>query len=87
MNHNPFKINEAILDMWRDLKAGDDYISRLEVRNAELVSENTRLKAENERLINAGDRIASIIKPPAHGPGEWDGEWDMWKLAKDNKYL
>ena len=50
MNHDPFKINEAILDMWRDLKAGDDYIERLEVRNAELVSENARLKAEVESL-------------------------------------
>lgn len=50
-------------------------------------AEIERLKAENERLINAGDKIASIIQPPAHGPGEWDGEWDMWKLAKDNKYL
>jgi hypothetical protein len=50
MNHDPFKINEAILDMWRDLKAGDDYIHRLEVRNAELVSDNARLKSEAERL-------------------------------------
>lgn len=50
MNHDPFKINEAILDLWRDLKAGEDYIDMLEIRNAELISENARLKAEVERL-------------------------------------
>ena len=61
MNHDPFKINEAILDMWRDLKAGDDYIEKLEVRNAELVSENARLKAEVERLrLSAFDKKVAI---------------------------
>jgi len=39
-------------------------------------------KAENERLRKAGDAMAAIIRPPAHGPGEWDGEYDAWFAAK-----
>lgn len=49
MNHDPFKINEAILDLWRDLKAGEDYIHRLEIRNASLVSERERIEPELEQ--------------------------------------
>ena len=49
MNHDPFKINEAILDLWRDLKAGEDYIDRLEIRNASLVSERERIEPELEQ--------------------------------------
>ena len=45
-------------------------------------AENARLKAEVERLRKAGDIIARIIAPPAHGPGEWDGEWYAWHNAK-----
>lgn len=52
MNHDPFKINEAILDMWRDLKAGDDYIHRLEIRNAALVKENDKLKEALNKMTN-----------------------------------
>ena len=40
------------------------------------------LEAENERLRKAGDAMAAIICPPAHGPGEWDGEYDAWFAAK-----
>ena len=47
MNHDPFKINEAILDLWRDLKAGEDYIERLEIRNASLVKELDELRASS----------------------------------------
>ena len=39
-------------------------------------------KAENERLRKAGDAMAAIIRPPAHGPGEWEGEYDAWLAAK-----
>ena len=35
----------------------NNYIERLEVRNAELVPENSRLKAEVERLRKAGDAL------------------------------
>ena len=49
MNHDPFKINAAILDLWRDLKAGEDYIYRLEIRNASLVSERERIEPELEQ--------------------------------------
>ena len=43
------------------------------------------LAAENERLRKAGDVMAAIIRPPAHGPGEWDGEYDAWHAAKEGK--
>lgn len=49
MNHDPFKINEAILDLWRDLKAGEEYIHNLEIRNASLVSERERIEPELEQ--------------------------------------
>lgn len=71
MNHDPFKINEAILDLWRDLKAGEDYIERLEIRNASLVKELDELRASSfvtavpveqyERLRKAGDAMALCI--------------------------
>ena len=41
-----------------------------------------KLEAENERLRKAGDAMAAIIRPPAHGPGEWEGEYDAWLAAK-----
>jgi hypothetical protein len=41
-----------------------------------------KLEAENERLRKAGDAMAAIIRPPAHGPGEWDGEYEAWFAAK-----
>jgi uncharacterized small protein (DUF1192 family) len=41
-----------------------------------------KLEAENERLRKAGDAMAAIIRPPAHGPGEWEGEYDAWHAAK-----
>ena len=43
----------------------------------------TQLRDENERLRKAGDAMATIIKPPAHGTGEWDGEYDAWFAAKE----
>jgi hypothetical protein len=39
----------------------------------------------NQRLVKAGDAMAAIIKPPAHGPGEWDGEYDEWLAAKETR--
>ena len=48
-----------------------------------LVTENAHLKSEVERLRKAGDAMATIIKPPAHGTGEWDGEYDAWFAAKE----
>ena len=39
----------------------NNYIERLEVRNAELVPENARLKAENERLRKAGDELHAFL--------------------------
>ena len=84
MNHDPFKINGAILDMWRDLKAGDDYIHRLEVRNAELVTANARLKAEVERLHRNGDLMlkfaAANMTYPAYATMAKD-----WNAAKGGK--
>ena len=44
--------------------------------------ENAALAAENERLRKAGDAMAAIIRPPAHGPSEWDGEYEAWFAAK-----
>ena len=58
-----------------------DY-ARLHSQFANSEQENARLKAEVERLRKAGDIIARIIAPPAHGPGEWDGEWYAWHNAK-----
>lgn len=59
---------------------------------ARLKAEVERLRASSfvtavpveqyERLVKAGDIIARIIAPPAHGPGEWDGEWYAWHNAK-----
>ena len=59
---------------------------------ARLKAEVERLRASSfvtavpvehyERVIKAGDIIARIIAPPAHGPGEWDGEWYAWHNAK-----
>jgi len=46
------------------------------------VIEFRKVDAENERLRKAGDAMAAIICPPAHGPGEWDGEYDNWQIAK-----
>ena len=39
----------------------NNYIERLEVRNAELVPENARLKAEVERLRKAGDELHAFL--------------------------
>ena len=41
----------------------NNYIERLEVRNAELVPENARLQAEVERLRNLGIKLESMIDP------------------------
>ena len=32
-------------------------------------------------LIAAGNNLAKIVRGPAHGPGEWDGEVDLWDIA------
>ena len=67
-------------------------IARLTAECRRLEAENSRLRASSfvtavpveqyERVVKAGDIIARIIAPPAHGPGEWDGEWYAWHNAK-----
>ena len=60
----------------------DDVIAGLRAENTALWGEKDALAAENERLRKAGDAMAAIIRPPAHGPGEWEGEYDAWFAAK-----
>ena len=62
-----------------------DHVYNTKCQNESLNAENARLKSEVERLRKAGDAIAAIIKPPAHGPGEWDGEYDAWHAAKERR--
>ena len=45
----------------------------------------TQLRDENERLRKAGDVMAAIIRPPAHGTGEWEGEYEAWVAAKEGR--
>ena len=72
-----------------------DYLAMVDQRDAammcaesgnalvkQLKDQIAEAKAENERLRKAGDAMAAIIRPPAHGPGEWDGEYDEWQIAK-----
>ena len=47
---------------------------------AELKTDNTRLKAEVERLTKAGDAMASQL----HAFG-FDTVWDFWNAAKGGK--
>ena len=57
--------------------------ARAEVERLRASSFVTAVPVEQyERVVKAGDIIARIIAPPAHGPGEWDGEWYAWHNAK-----
>ena len=51
---DPFKINEAIIDLWRCYTIERDMAKELE-------SENARLKAEVERLTKAGDELHAFL--------------------------
>ncbi len=49
---DPFKISEAVIDLWRCYTIERDMAKELE-------AENARLKAEVERLTKAGDAMLS----------------------------
>ena len=68
----------------------NNYIERLEVRNAELVPENARLKAEVERLRKAGDAMATNIprmvtcQVTAHEAVDFMNDWNAAKEGKQS---
>ena len=70
---DPFKINEAVIDLWRCYTIERDMAKELE-------AENARLKAEVERLTKAGDAMAEQL----HGLS-FDSVWDFWNAAKEGK--
>ena len=51
---DPFKINEAVIDLWRCYIIERDMAKELE-------AENARLKAEVERLTKAGDELHAFL--------------------------
>jgi len=71
--------NERLQELCRGYSGHNQRIIK---RAMEEEVELLKLRAENERLRKAGDAMAAIIRPPAHGPGEWDGEYDEWQIAK-----
>lgn len=93
----------SVRDQWKDLNSEVERlkaVSTIEQRTiqglqrtpewseiARLTAYCRELEAEVERLRKAGDEMARIIAPPTHGTGEWDGEWDAWRAAKEGKGL
>lgn len=65
-----------------DLKAGNELLDQMLDKE---MAKSAYLFECIERLEKAGDAMARIIAPPAHGPGEWDGEWESWNAAKQGK--
>ena len=72
---DPFKINEAVIDLWRCYTIERDMAKELEAENARLKAEverltafttrtiipNEELQAQVERLTKAGDHMANNI--------------------------
>ena len=71
---DPFKINEAVIDLWRCYIIERDMAKELE-------AENARLKAEVERLTKAGDAMAKLLSCC----GNPQSEVRDWNAAKEGK--
>ena len=59
-----------------------DYLAMVDQRDAAMMcaeSGNALVKQLKDQIADA---MAAIIRPPAHGPGEWDGEYEAWLAAK-----
>ena len=70
---DPFKISEAVIDLWRCYTIERDIAKELE-------AENARLKAEIERLTKAGDDMAFWITIIGNSLTCWQIE--EWLRAK-----
>ena len=70
---DPFKISEAVIDLWRCYTIERDMAKELE-------AENARLKAEIERLTKAGDDMAFWITIIGNSLTCWQIE--EWLRAK-----
>ena len=70
---DPFKISEAVIDLWRCYTIERDMAKELE-------AENDRLKAEIERLTKAGDDMAFWITIIGNSLTCWQIE--EWLRAK-----
>ena len=80
-----FKISEAVIDLWRCYTIERDMAKELE-------AENARLKAEVERLTNAGDGLhKSMLEIGCNEMADnfqhdaWYGSMKDWKAAKEGK--
>ena len=80
---DPFKISEAVIDLWRDYIIERDKAKELE-------AENARLKAKVELLTDAGDAMAAVITQYRCSP--WGQKvptaftvWQAWFDAKEGK--
>lgn len=86
---------EARVEMGKKIQFWSDDRVRIIKELSDLYSENERLRSASfvtavpadqyERVIKAGDAMARCIQPPAHGPGEYESEYDAWFAAKEGR--
>ena len=82
--------NEALCERMQDL---NNEVYGLQTQVAALIDDQTRLKAEVERLRKAGDALARIVEPPYDHMKKdeysmWAAEIDAmnrWNAAKEGK--
>jgi hypothetical protein len=97
---DPFKISEAVIDLWRCYTIERDMAKELEAENARLRSvaednkreceatriENARLKAEVDRLTKAGDAMHNkLCWCYLDGYRSTKEAEEAWNAAKEGK--
>jgi len=93
---DPFKINEAVIDLWRCYTIERDMAKELEAENARLKAEVERLRASSfvtavpveqyERLRKAGDAMADeLIQEYGREVCLKFGWFKRWNAAKEGK--
>ena len=99
---DPFKINEAIIDLWRCYTIERDMAKELEAENARLKAEVERLTAFTTRTIIPNEELQAQIERLTKAGDAMLSEWAsgdekdaqnflkalvIWNAAKEGKYL
>jgi hypothetical protein len=91
---DPFKINEAVIDLWRCYTIERDMAKELEAENARLKAEVERLTAfttrtiiPNEELQKQVERLTKAGDAVCESPYLWETDPTVieWRAAKEGK--
>jgi hypothetical protein len=77
----------AYVEVYNTMQELSKKVKLLDSGQNAAIAQVEMLNRLTHNLVRAGDAMAAIIKPPAHGTGEWDGEYDNWMDAKEGREI